>query len=91
MDTGLGECQSFEPLGRVLAEKERQYVEWKIVCTYESMGGIGVVAGFLPSPAELTGEEHGVKVTLVPSESSVAFFKFEASKHDTQQRRMIGR
>ena len=50
-----------------------------------------MVAGFLPSPAELTGEEHGVEVTLVPSKSSVAFFKFEASKHETQQRRMIGR
>ena len=63
----------------------------KIVYTNESMGEVEVVADFLPSPAELSFREDGVKVTLALSKSSVAFFKAEASKHQTQYQRMIRR
>jgi len=63
----------------------------KIVYTDEPMGDIEVVADFLPSPAELAFREDGVKVTLALSKSSVAFFKAEASKHQTQYQRMIRR
>jgi len=63
----------------------------KIVYTNESMGEVEVVADFLPSPAELSLREDGVKVTLALSKSSVAFFKAEASKHQTQYQRMIRR
>ena len=55
----------------------------KIVYTDEPMGEVEVVADFLPSPAELAFREDGVKVTLSLSKSSVAFFKSEASKHQT--------
>jgi len=55
------------------------------------MGDVEVVADFLPSPAELAFREDGVKVTLSLSKSSVAFFKSEASKHQTQYQRMIRR
>jgi len=55
------------------------------------MGEVEVVADFLPSPAELSFREDGVKVTLALSKSSVAFFKAEASKHQTQYQRMIRR
>ena len=43
----------------------------KIVYTDEPMGDVGVVADFLPSPAELAFKEDGVKVTLALSKSSV--------------------
>jgi hypothetical protein len=55
----------------------------KIVYTDEPMGDVEVDADFLPSPAELAFREDGVKVTLSLSKSSVAFFKSEASKHQT--------
>ncbi len=42
----------------------------KIVYTDEPMGDVEVVADFLPSPAELTFKEDGVKVTLTLSKSS---------------------
>ena len=63
----------------------------KIVYTDEPMGEVEEVADFLPSPAELAFREDGVKVTLALSKSSVAFFKSEASKHQTQYQRMIRR
>ena len=63
----------------------------KITYTDEPLGDIEVVADFLPSPAELAFREEGVKVTLALSKSSVAFFKVEASKHQTQYQRMIRR
>ena len=63
----------------------------KIVYTDEPMGDVEVVADFLPSPAELAYKEDGVKVTLALSKGSVDFFKFEASKHQTQYQRMIRR
>jgi len=46
---------------------------------------------FGPSPVELAFREDGVKVTLALSKSSVAFFKSEAAKHQTQYQRMIRR
>ena len=61
----------------------------KIVYTDESMGDVEVVADFLPSPAELAFRGETVKVTLVLSKSSVAFFKSEASKRQAPYQRMI--
>ena len=63
----------------------------KIDFTDEPMGDVEMVAGFLPSPAELAFKEDGVKVTLALSKSSVEFFKSESSKHHTQYKRMIRR
>ena len=63
----------------------------KIVYTDEPMGEVEVVADFLPSPADLAFREDGVKVTLVLSKSSVAFFKSEAAEHHTQYQHMIRR
>lgn len=63
----------------------------KIVYTNETLGEIEVVPDFLPPPSELAFREEGVKVTLALSKRSVEFFKFEASKHQTQYQRMIRR
>lgn len=63
----------------------------KINYTNESLGDIEVVPDFLPSPSELAFREDGIKVTLALSKKSVDFFKFEASKHQTQYQRMIRR
>jgi len=63
----------------------------KINYTNEPLGDIKVVPDFLPPPAELAFREEGVKVTLALSKKSVDFFKFEASKHQTQYQRMIRR
>ena len=63
----------------------------KITYTNEPLGDIEVVPNFLPPPSELAFREEGVKVTLALSKKSVDFFKFEASKHQTQYQRMIRR
>lgn len=63
----------------------------KIAYTDEPLGDIEVVPDFLPPPSELAFREEGVKVTLALSKKSVEFFKFEASKHQTQYQRMIRR
>ena len=63
----------------------------KITYTNEPLGEIELVPDFLPPPAELAFREEGVKVTLALSRKSVDFFKFEASKHQTQYQRMIRR
>jgi predicted DNA binding CopG/RHH family protein len=63
----------------------------KITYTDEPLGDIEVIPDFLPSPSELAFREEGVKVTLALSKKSVEFFKFEASKHQTQYQRMIRR
>ncbi len=63
----------------------------KISYTNESLGEFEVIPDFLPPPAELAFREEGVKVTLALSKKSVEFFKFEASKHQTQYQRMIRR
>ena len=63
----------------------------KIKYTDEPIGKTQVVADFLPSPAELTYREEGVKVTLALSKKSIEYFKSEAAKHQTQYQRMIRR
>ena len=63
----------------------------KITYTHEPLGGYELVPDFLPPPAELAFREEGVKVTLALNKKSVDFFKFEASKHQTQYQRMIRR
>ena len=63
----------------------------KITYTNEPLGEIEVIPDFLPAPAELALREEGIKVTLALSKKSVDFFKFEASKHQTQYQRMIRR
>ena len=63
----------------------------KITYTNEPLGDLEVVPDFLPPPAELAFREEGIKVTLALSKKSVEFFKFEASKHQTQYQRMIRR
>ena len=44
---------------------------------------------FLPRPEELAFREEGVKITIALSKRSVAFFKREANKRNTQYQRMI--
>ena len=63
----------------------------KIKYTDEPLGKVRVVPDFLPSPAELSFREEGVKVTLALSKKCVEFFKSEASRHHTQYQRMIRR
>lgn len=63
----------------------------KIKYTDEPLGEIEVMSDFLPPPSELAFREEGIKVTLALSKKSVEFFKFEASKHQTQYQRMIRR
>jgi predicted DNA binding CopG/RHH family protein len=63
----------------------------KITYTNQPLGEMEVVPDFLPPPEELAFREEGVKVTLALSKKSVDFFKFEASKHQTQYQRMIRR
>lgn len=63
----------------------------KIKYTSEPLGEIEVISDFLPPPSELAFREEGIKVTLALSKKSVEFFKFEASKHQTQYQRMIRR
>lgn len=59
--------------------------------TDESQGELKVVPDFLPSPKELVHREDTVKVTISLSKSSIAFFKREAEKHNTQYQKMIRR
>lgn len=59
--------------------------------TDEPLGKLKVVPGFLHSPEELVHREDTVKVTISLSKSSVAFFKCEAEKHNTQYQKMIRR
>ena len=63
----------------------------KIKYTIEPLRKVEVIQDFLPSPSELAFREEGVKVTLALSKKSVAFFKLEAEKHQTQYQRMIRR
>ena len=52
---------------------------------------IRVVDDFLPPPEDLAISEDNIKVTLALSKRSVAFFKKEAKKNNTQYQRMIRR
>ena len=63
----------------------------KIKYTDEPLGKLRVVSDFLPSPDELAFRDDTVKVTIALSKSSVAFFKREAKKHNTQYQKMIRR
>ena len=63
----------------------------KVKYTDEPMGKLRVVPDFLPSPQDLVMRDDGVKVTISLSKRSVAFFKDEARKHNTQYQRMIRR
>jgi len=59
--------------------------------TNEPIGAVRVVPDFLPPPEELVFREEAVKVTIALSKRSVAFFKAEARRHDTQYQKMIRR
>jgi hypothetical protein len=63
----------------------------KIKYTNEPIGEPRVIRDFLPSPAELALRDEDVKITITLSRKSVAFFKSEAAKADTQYQRMIRR
>ena len=55
----------------------------------EPLGKFRVVSDFLPPASDLAFREEGVKVTLLLSKKSLAFFKSEASKHRTRYQPMI--
>jgi predicted DNA binding CopG/RHH family protein len=57
----------------------------------EAMGEVRVIRDFLPSPDELLFQEETVKVTIVLSKASVAFFKQEAAKQQVSYQKMIRR
>lgn len=63
----------------------------KIKYTDEPLGKLKVIQDFLPTPEELVRREDTVKVTIALSKSSIAFFKREAEKHNTQYQKMIRR
>ena len=63
----------------------------KIKYTNELIGEPRVIKDFLPSPAELAFRDEDVKITITLSKKSVAFFKSEAARADTQYQRMIRR
>jgi hypothetical protein len=63
----------------------------RIRYTDEPLGDLKVVPDFLPRPEDLVFRDEGVKVTISLSKRSVAFFKDEARKHNTQYQRMIRR
>ena len=63
----------------------------KIRYTDERLGRLKIVRDFLPPPEDLVFRDEGIKVTLALSKRSVAFFKGEARKHNTQYQRMIRR
>lgn len=63
----------------------------KIAYTNEPIGEPRVIRDFLPSPAELAFRDEDVKITITLSKKSVAFFKSEAARADTQYQRMIRR
>ena len=61
----------------------------KIKYANEPLGRVKIVDDFLPRPEDLAFREEGVKITIALSKRSVAFFKHEAAKHNTQYQRMI--
>lgn len=63
----------------------------KITYTNEPIGEPRVIRDFLPSPTELAFRDEDVKITITLSKRSVAFFKSEAARMDTQYQRMIRR
>jgi hypothetical protein len=63
----------------------------KIRYTDEPLGKLRIVPDFLPPPEKLVLKDDTVKVTIALSKSSIAFFKREAKKHNTQYQKMIRR
>ncbi len=61
----------------------------KIKYTDEPMGDIEIIEDFLPTPEELVFKKDNTKVTIALSNSSIAFFKREAKKNNTQYQKMI--
>jgi len=61
----------------------------KIKYTDEPMGEIEIIEDTFPKPEELVFKKDNAKVTIALSRSSVAFFKREAKKHNTQYQKMI--
>lgn len=74
-----------------IGEGERRFMSSKTRYTDEPLGKVRIVSDFLPSPEELVLREETVKVTISLSKSSIAFFKREAKKHNTQYQKMIRR
>ena len=63
----------------------------KIKYTDEPLGKLRIVDDFLPPPEDLLFKQENVKITITLSKDSVAFFKNEAKKHNTQYQKMIRR
>lgn len=63
----------------------------KIKYSEEPIGKAKVISDFLPSPEELALKDETVKITISLSKTSVAFFKKEAKKYNTQYQKMIRR
>lgn len=57
--------------------------------TNESMGDIEITEDFLPPPEELVLKKSKSNVTIILSDSSIAFFKREAEKHHTDYQKII--
>jgi len=53
------------------------------------IGKLTKIKDVLPPPEELVMPEDTIKVTLLLSKASVAFFKKQASRHHTKYQRMI--
>jgi len=88
-DPKLTGQQSFELLALATGEKERLFMTGKTKYSDEPLGKVRVVSDFLPPANDLAFREEGVKVTLLLSKKSLAFFKSEASKHRTRYQPMI--
>lgn len=78
-------------LAPAIGEEVRKFMSSKERYTDEPLGKVRIVPDFLPSPEELVLREDTVKVTIALSKSSIAFFKREAKKHNTQYQKMIRR
>ncbi len=61
----------------------------KIKYTDEPIGKVKIIKDFLPPPEEIVFKEEPVKVTMVLSKSSVAFFKKTAKQHHTPYQKII--
>ncbi len=61
----------------------------KIKYTDEPMGEIEIIEDTFPRPEDLVFKEDNTKITIALSSSSIAFFKREARKHNTQYQKMF--
>lgn len=55
----------------------------------EPIGELVQIEDIFPKPEELVLKKEKTKVTMSLSNSSIAFFKREAKKHNTQYQKMI--